>query len=153
MERVCEHQEADGVVSRHTAFFEDDSNFANSGDSFSYIGYGSRSPVPTSANPLGVTFPGQPVTEPGLPNWLGYLVRDYGHGHANIIAYNYARRGDTVTGVAREQVTREFLPSVGRRPGWATWGPSDTIFGMLRDAYICSNLMERFSDLGWGVRL
>ncbi|KAI9448111.1 hypothetical protein H4582DRAFT_2107504 [Lactarius indigo] len=100
------------------------------GDSFSYIGYSSRSPVPTSSSPLGVAFPGQPVTEPTLPNWLGYLVRDYGHGHANMIAYDYARRGDTVTGVSRDQVSREFLPSVGRRPSWAPWGPSDTLFGI-----------------------
>jgi len=98
------------------------------GDSFSHVGYSSRSPVPTSSSPLGVAFPGQTVTEPGLPNWLGYLVRDYSHGHANIIAYNYARRGDTVSGVSGEQVPGEFLPSVGRNPGWATWGPSDTIF-------------------------
>ncbi|KAH9006896.1 hypothetical protein EDB86DRAFT_2793663 [Lactarius hatsudake] len=98
------------------------------GDSFSYIGYSSRSPVPTSSSPLGVAFPGQPVNEPTLPNWLGYLVRDYGHGHANMIAYDYARRGDTVTGVSRDQVSREFLPSVGRRPGWAPWGPSDALF-------------------------
>lgn len=138
MERICEHQETDGVVSRHTVFFEDGPNCANSGDSFSYIGYSSRSPVPTSSRPLGVAFPGQPVTESGLPNWLGYLVRDYGHGHANIIAYDYARRGDVVSGVSSEQVAREFIPSVGRRPGWAIWGPSDTIFGMPRNAYICS---------------
>jgi hypothetical protein len=137
MERICEHQEADCVVSRHTSFFEDDPDCVNSGDSFSHVGYSSRSPVPTSSSPLGVAFPGQTVTEPGLPNWLGYLVRDYGHGHANIIAYNYARRGDTVLGVSGEQVSREFLPSVGRNPGWATWGQSDTIFGMIRDAYIC----------------
>ncbi len=119
---------------------EDESNFANSGDSFSYIGYSSRSPVPTSSSPLGVTFPGLPVAEPGHPNWLGYLVRDHGHGHANMIAYDYASRGDTVTGVSTIQVPREFLPSVGRKPGWATWGPSDTIFGMIRDTHICSIL-------------
>ncbi|KAH9977861.1 hypothetical protein BGW80DRAFT_1284562 [Lactifluus volemus] len=86
------------------------------GDSYSHL------------KPSGVPFPGQPVNEPGLPNWVGYLIRDHGHGHANIVAYDYARRGDTVTGVYTNQVSREFLPTVGRRPGWAAWGASDSIF-------------------------
>ena len=47
-----------------------------------------------------------------------------------MVAYDYARRGDTVTGVYTNQVSREFLPTVGRRPAWATWGPTDSIFGM-----------------------
>ncbi|KAI0307236.1 hypothetical protein B0F90DRAFT_1622154 [Multifurca ochricompacta] len=98
------------------------------GDSYSYVGYSAQAPVPTSSSPLGVAFPGQPINEPGLPNWIGYLIRNYGHGHANMIAYDYARRGDTVMGVYANQVSREFLPSVGRKPGWAAWGPSDTVF-------------------------
>ncbi len=47
-----------------------------------------------------------------------------------MVAYDYARRGDTVTGVYTNQVSREFLPTVGRKPGWAAWGPSDSLFGM-----------------------
>ncbi|KAI9507553.1 hypothetical protein F5148DRAFT_1276162 [Russula earlei] len=98
------------------------------GDSYSHVGYSAQAPVPTSSNPLGVAFPGQPVNEPGLPNWVGYLIRDHGHGHANMIAYDYARRFDTVTGIYTSQVSTEFLPTVGKKPGWATWGSSDSIF-------------------------
>jgi hypothetical protein len=47
-----------------------------------------------------------------------------------MVAYDYARRGDTVTGVYTNQVSREFLPTVGRKPAWAAWGPTDSIFGM-----------------------
>lgn len=101
-----------------------------SGDSYSHVGYSAQAPAPTSSNPLGVVFPGQPINEPGLPNWVGYLLRDHGHGHANIVAYDYARRGDTVTGVYTHQVSREFLPTVGRKPAWAAWGSSDSLFGM-----------------------
>ncbi|KAH9999799.1 hypothetical protein BJV77DRAFT_1058148 [Russula vinacea] len=98
------------------------------GDSYSHVGYSAQAPAPTSSNPLGVVFPGQPTNEPGLPNWIGYLIRDHGHGHANMVAYDYARRGDTVTGVYTNQVSGEFLPTVGRNPAWAAWGPTDSIF-------------------------
>jgi hypothetical protein len=105
-------------------------NYDGSGDSYSHVGYSAQAPAPTSSNPLGVAFPGQPVNEPGVPNWVGYLIRDHGHGHANMVAYDYARRGDTVTGVYTNQVSREFLPTVGRKPAWAAWGPTDSLFGM-----------------------
>ncbi|KAH9966024.1 hypothetical protein BC827DRAFT_786476 [Russula dissimulans] len=98
------------------------------GDSYTHVGYSARAPVPTSSSPLGVAFPGQPVNEPGLPNWVGYLIRDHGHGHANMVAYNYARQWDTVTGVYTSQVSAEFLPAVGMKPQWATWSASDSIF-------------------------
>lgn len=109
---------------------DDDTNNGSSGDSYSYVGYSAQAPQPTSSSPLGVAFPGECINETGLPNWVGYLIRDHGHGHANMIAYDYARRGDTVTGVYTNQVSREFLPAVGRKPGWAAWGASDSIFGM-----------------------
>ena len=47
-----------------------------------------------------------------------------------MVAYDYARRGDTVNGVYTNQVAREFLPTVGRKPAWASWSPTDSIFGM-----------------------
>jgi len=110
--------------------YDGDINDGISGDSYSHVGYSAQAPVPTSSSPLGVAFPGQPINEAGRPNWVGYLIRDHAHGHANMIAYDYARRGDTVTGVYTTQVSREFLPTVGRKPQWAAWGPSDSIFSM-----------------------
>ncbi|KAI0065901.1 hypothetical protein BV25DRAFT_1821605 [Artomyces pyxidatus] len=97
------------------------------GDSYSYVGYHSQAPVPTPAKPFGLPYPGTPLTEPGLPNWVGYLITTYANGRANMVVYDYAVRGDTVPGVAR-QVAEEFLPSVGKRPSWARWTPSDTLF-------------------------
>ncbi|KAI0058484.1 hypothetical protein BV25DRAFT_1810800 [Artomyces pyxidatus] len=97
------------------------------GDSYSYVGYHSQAPIPTSSNPIGVPYPGTPVTNPGQPNWLGHLITFYAHGLSNILVYDYAVRGDTVPGVAK-QVSEQFLPSVGKRPPWATWYPWDTLF-------------------------
>ncbi len=117
------------------------------------MGYSAQAPAPTSSNPLGVAFPGQPVNEPGLPNWIGYLIRDHGHGHANMVAYDYARRGDTVTGVYTNQVSREFLPTVGRRPAWAFWTPSDSIFGTHHLVHPSSVFNCELSHLDWCKRL
>jgi hypothetical protein len=129
VERILSCQKAHGVVSI-SDLCDDDTNNGSSGDSYSYVGYSAQAPQPTSSSPLGVAFPGECINETSLPNWVGYLIRDHGHGHANMIAYDYARRGDTVTGVYTNQVSREFLPAVGRKPGWAAWGASDSIFGM-----------------------
>ena len=49
-----------------------------------------------------------------------------------MIAYDYARRGDTVTGVYTNQVAAEFLPTVERKPAWVSWTPSD-----LRHLQLC----------------
>ena len=51
-----------------------------------------------------------------------------------MIAYDYARRGDTVTGVYTNQVAAEFLPTVGslRKPAWASWTHTD-----LRHLQLC----------------
>ncbi|KAI0050206.1 carbohydrate esterase family 16 protein [Auriscalpium vulgare] len=97
------------------------------GDSYSYVGYHSQAPLPTSSRPLGVPFPGTPLTEAGKPNWVGHLVTTYAHGRSNMLVYDYAVRGDTVPGVVK-QISECFLPSVGRKPSWAPWKPGDTLF-------------------------
>jgi hypothetical protein len=70
-----------------------------------------------------------------------------------MIAYDYARRGDTVTGVYTNQVAREFLPTVGRKPAWASWTPSDSIFGMHLLEHRSSVFNPEHSHLGWRKRL
>ncbi|KAI0063330.1 hypothetical protein BV25DRAFT_1915248 [Artomyces pyxidatus] len=97
------------------------------GDTYSYIGYHARAPPPSSSHPLGVPFPGTPVTESGRPNWVGHLITSYPHGQSNMLVYDYAVRGDTVPGVAK-QVTQQFLPTVGRKPAWAAWSSWDSLF-------------------------
>jgi hypothetical protein len=71
-----------------------------------------------------------------------------------MVAYDYARRGDTVTGVYTNQVSGEFLPTVGRNPAWAAWGPTDSIFGMRLMQYTeFRSLIYEPSHLGWRKRL
>lgn len=98
-----------------------------SGDSYSYVGYHSQAPPPTASRPLGVTFPGLVVNEAGQPNWVGHLITTYAHGQSNILVYDYAVRGDTAPGVAR-QIREQFLPTVGRKPNWARWSADDSLF-------------------------
>ncbi|ETW83815.1 carbohydrate esterase family 16 protein [Heterobasidion irregulare TC 32-1] len=97
------------------------------GDSYSYVGYHSQAPPPTAARPLGVPFPGVPVNEPGQSNWVGHLITSHSHGQANILVYDYAVRGDTAPGV-RRQILEQFLPTVGRKPRWASWTAAETLF-------------------------
>lgn len=107
------------------------------------MGYNSE--IPTSENPLGVNFPGETWNEPGLPNWVGYLITEYcpeprykpgGEGQveayveAPLLVYNYAQGGDTVAGVCR-QVDHWFLPNAGKRPEWARWTPETSLFSEL----------------------
>ena len=73
-----------------------------SGDSYSHVGYSTQAPVPTSSNSLGVAFPSQPVNEPGLLNWVGHLIRDHVYGHMKMVVHDFARRGDTVTGLRNQ---------------------------------------------------
>jgi hypothetical protein len=77
---------------------------------------------------MGVPFPGTPNNEHGQPNWIGHLVRSFGHGQGNILVYDYAVRGDTIKGV-RGQVKTQFIPIVGKKPQWAPWRASDSLFG------------------------
>lgn len=99
----------------------------DSGDSYSDVGYNpNNSPHPTEDQPLGVEFPGHTFAEPGTPNWVGHLVANHiFHGH--VLVYDYAVGGDTVSGV-RQQIRAGFLPSIGRKPEWAPWSPTDTLF-------------------------
>ena len=70
-----------------------------------------------------------------------------------MIAYDYARRGDTVTGVYTNQVAAEFLPTVGRKPAWASWTPTDSIFGMHHPVHQSLVVNYELSHLGWCKRL
>ncbi|KAI0033342.1 SGNH hydrolase-type esterase domain-containing protein [Vararia minispora EC-137] len=97
------------------------------GDSYSYNGYHTQSPVPSASQPMGVPFPGAPNNEPGRPNWIGHLIRSFGHGQANMLVYDYAIRGDTIQGV-RGQIASSFVPVIGKKPSWAPWRASDSLF-------------------------
>ncbi|KAJ2913449.1 hypothetical protein MD484_g6960, partial [Candolleomyces efflorescens] len=97
---------------------------------------------PDSTNPLGVEFPGYTYNEPNQPNWVGHLITKYCPGpkfdpltttqgasyiESPLLVYDYARGGDQVMGVQR-QIQTLFLPNVGKRPQWASWGTNDTLF-------------------------
>ncbi|KAJ3562000.1 hypothetical protein NP233_g9845 [Leucocoprinus birnbaumii] len=110
------------------------------GDSYTDIRY--QGEVPSTDNPLGVTYPGVPWTENGKPNWIGHLITKYcphprydpdeeeqreDYRNHPLLVYNYARGGDRVTGVAT-QIRRLFLPKVGQKPTWAPWDANSTLF-------------------------
>lgn len=83
--------------------------------------------------PLGVSYPGHTWTEGhDKPNWVGHLVKphtkDTNHDNPKFLVYDYAMGGATITGV-HEQIHRDFLPTVGERPKWASWKETDTLFG------------------------
>lgn len=95
------------------------------GDSYSDIGYRANKPHPTDRQPLGVKFPGTPLTEEGKPNWVGYLARKY--NRSPLLVFDYAVQGDTVDGVV-VQAEKVFFPVVGARPTWARWTGDDSLF-------------------------
>jgi hypothetical protein len=99
-----------------------------SGDSYSSVGYSSSQPHPTVEDPLGVAFPGSTWTEDGdNPNWVGQLVTEFS-ANSDILVYDYAVGGDTVSGVGR-QIRREFIPHAGSKPEWAPWNDKNALFG------------------------
>ncbi|KAH7108386.1 SGNH hydrolase-type esterase domain-containing protein [Auriculariales sp. MPI-PUGE-AT-0066] len=96
------------------------------GDSYSAVGFDSRSPLPTKKHPIGVPLPG--VTYADDLNWVGYLVKSFVRsGKHSPLVYCYAEGGDTVAGVER-QVVRDFLTTVGVRPEGARWTSSRSLF-------------------------
>ncbi|TDL15150.1 hypothetical protein BD410DRAFT_778335 [Rickenella mellea] len=98
------------------------------GASYCDVGYTPASPHPSKDRPLGVDFPGRTYSEPGTPNWVGHFVRDLSPNPAEpLLAYTYAVGGHDVSGVVR-QVEELFVPDVGRKPEWAPWKASDTLF-------------------------
>lgn len=100
----------------------------SSGSSYCDVGYHSMSPHPTAEKPLGVEFPGTAWCEPGKPNWVGHFIQEVKAQHGQqLLAYVYARGGDTVEGVKR-QVQRHFIPYLSPRPDWAPWTSVDTLF-------------------------
>ncbi|KZT08256.1 carbohydrate esterase family 16 protein [Laetiporus sulphureus 93-53] len=124
------------------------------GDSYSDVGYlALMSPHPTEVQPLGVEFPGVTWTESDTANWVGHLITNYSP-HGQMLVYDYAVGGDTVSGV-RIQIRNRFLPTAGRKPDWAPWSSTDTLFitwvgindcGGSDDEIIGSSLKELFKE-------
>lgn len=124
-----------------------------SGDSYSAVGYAKfgDEPRPKPSRPLGVDYPGRTYTEPSTPNWVGHLVRKY-RPHKNTVAYCYAAGGATVSDV-KAQIDLSFLPIIGKKPRWAKWTETNSLFGWLPSLkpgivhiiYRCPTC----SNLGW----
>jgi len=79
------------------------------------------------------------------PNWIGHLITKYTPGprfksgkplrkqdpqwaKSPLLVHNFARGGDTVDGVKR-QIEISFLPDLGKKPEWAPWTATDSLFG------------------------
>ena len=116
--------------------------FVVSGDSYSTVGYDHREDDhPSASQPLGTLFPGHTYNELDLPNWVGYLITQYcppprfnpseeeqdsDYTESPLLVYNYARGGDTVTGV-RSQIQNFFIPSLVEKRE-VPWKATDTLF-------------------------
>ncbi|KAF8910985.1 hypothetical protein CPB84DRAFT_1672002 [Gymnopilus junonius] len=116
------------------------------GDSYSAVQFTPRVPGnsagrPTAQQPLGVEFPGYTFNEDGLPNWVGHLISKHcpeprfnPNGEQGeewikspLLVHDYAKGGDIVQGIQR-QFERLFLPDLSKRPDWAPWTESQTLF-------------------------
>ncbi|KAG8901466.1 hypothetical protein FRB99_005295 [Tulasnella sp. 403] len=96
------------------------------GDSYSSVGYNTRSPDPTDENPLGVKFPGFTYCERSTANWIGFLVSDY--AKSKLLVYDYAVGGSRVDGVVT-QIHRSFLETVGHKDeDRVPWDESNSLF-------------------------
>jgi hypothetical protein len=117
-----------------------------SGDSYSSVGYDSRSPHPTPENPLGVEFPGFTWTRTSDdPNWVGHLITEY-CPRPSVLVYDYAVGGDTVHGI-KHQVRYHFMRSLASKPDWAPWTGHDTLFGTYMRWYSCQYVSEKSVSL------
>jgi len=114
------------------------------GDSYSAVELTDGKDKPTAANPLGIEFPGHTWNEIDKPNWVGHLITKYTPGSrfkpgqplskqdpqwakSPLLVHDFARGGDTVDGV-RRQVERSFLPDLGKKPKWAPWTATNSLF-------------------------
>lgn len=97
-----------------------------SGASYCDIGYDYTSPHPTRERPLGVEFPGTTYAEPGEPNWVGYLITQY-NPNPGLLVYNFAKGGSRVSNV-KNQIERQYLEYLAKKPDWAPWNADDTLF-------------------------
>lgn len=85
------------------------------GDSYSSIDEDDNFvPNPSDTLPLGTAFPGEPWTDDGLPNWVGHLVTDF---TPHLRVYDYAKGGETVTGLAH-QVQQRFIRGQAKTVSW-----------------------------------
>jgi len=115
----------------------------------------------TALQPLGVPFPGSTWNEPDLPNWVGHLITKYFprsrftpgdveqdavYMKRPLLVYDYAKGGDTVTGV-RHQIQSKFLPNVGQKPDWASWSSDKSLFITWIGINDCAFSREHASNL------
>ncbi|TCD59851.1 hypothetical protein EIP91_011325 [Steccherinum ochraceum] len=126
------------------------------GDSYSSVGYDSKRPHPNPSEPLGVPFPGLSDDlytettwfEDGTKgwNWVAWFVGELYNG---VQAYSYGDGGATILpnpmtpGIlcVSQQIQGEFLPHVGKKPDWAPWSASDSLFVT----------WVGINDLGWFI--
>ncbi|KAF9533683.1 SGNH hydrolase-type esterase domain-containing protein [Crepidotus variabilis] len=92
------------------------------GDSYTTVGYNSKSPNPTDKNPIGVNYPGQ--TTSGGPNWVDYTTVTY--NQSKVLTFDYAISGNTISGVQAQ--INDWLPTAGKKPTYAPWAATDSLF-------------------------
>ena len=127
-----------------------------SGDSYTTVGFNSKSPVPTDKNPIGVAYPGKrprfiiPYLNVFFRSnhlwraWLGklglvvafvlalkafkvdYLVVQY--NQSSVLAFDYAISGNTISGVSSQ--INDWSPSAGTKPSYAPWNATASLFSV-----------------------
>jgi len=85
---------------------------------------------PTTDNPFGVEWPGEPFCEPDHPNYIGYLhemLKSQYPLNPIPFIYNYSHGGDTIE--TQLHVARGlFVHGAGKKPEWARWTSENSLF-------------------------
>ncbi|KAF8319341.1 hypothetical protein DL93DRAFT_2225281 [Clavulina sp. PMI_390] len=89
----------------------------------------SGSLVATEEDPLGIEWPGEGWSEPGLPTWSAHLVSSTQAKNKKppLLVYNYAVGGSEVDDIIF-QIEKQFLPHVGSKPVEAAWNAENSLF-------------------------
>ncbi len=104
--------------------------------------YGKKVSSPSRKHPFQFCVGCSPGSEGAQAAWADcpFLVHDYAKG------------GDTVSGVSH-QIRNIFLQGAGKKPEWAPWTSTETLFGKHIFSDYLSDFSDTFSNVGWNKRL
>ncbi|KAF7317609.1 Gdsl-like lipase/acylhydrolase family protein [Mycena kentingensis (nom. inval.)] len=94
------------------------------GDSYSTVGFRSTSTIPTTENPIGITYPGTTITHG--ENWVGALTTKF--NKTLTLTWDYAISGGQIVTSMQKQVEEQFLETAGLHPDFCPWASNNSLF-------------------------